>query len=299
MDYSVSIIIPNYNGETILKQNIPFVLEAYKNSINSIKEVIIVDDCSIDQSVQILRENFPEAKIIQHKVNRGFSSSVNTGVRGARGNLICLLNTDVIVTPRFLEHALPHFDDPKVFGVSLHEKGFGPAKGFFEDGFIVHKPVPEGNSAMRTFWVNGGSGVFRRSYWKQLGGMDEKLFSPFYWEDVDLSYRAQKRGWQTVWEPKSKVIHDHETTISKLPKGFRSRIQERNQLIFVWKNITSASLYRKHLSGLIKRLIRHPGYFRILFMAFKRLRSINRARRKEIRESRVSDEVILSRFSTR
>ena len=127
-----------------------------------------------------------------------------------------------------MEAVLPHFKHQEVFAVSLHEQGYGFAKGRFKDGFIVHEPG-ESAVAKETFWVNGGSGVFRRRVWIELKGMDETLLSPFYWEDVDLSYRAHKRGWSLVWEPNAKVVHEHESTI----KNLEQKVKKLNPVIIL------------------------------------------------------------------
>ena len=295
-NFRVSIIIPNYNGRELLAENLPSVVLSKKEKRNQILEIIIVDDASTDDSVELIRKFFPEIKIVRHKANRGFSASVNTGARTATGDLLVLLNSDVSPEKRFLINVISHFNDENVFGVSLHEKGYGPAKGKLEGGFIVHDPAKESSSAKETFWVNGGSGVFRRSYWMKLGGMDEKLFSPFYWEDVDLSYRAAKRGWKNLWEPNSKVVHKHESTIGKISRLKRQKIQERNQLLFTLKNLTSPTLFRRHLSGIISRIGKHPGYIIILIMALTKISIAHRLRVKEKKESKISDEAIFDKF---
>jgi GT2 family glycosyltransferase len=252
----VSIVIPNYNGEELLKKNLPKVLACLKNKGNRIKEIIIVDDASTDGSVKLIKEKFPEVKLIKHKVNRGFSAAVNTGARTAKGKLIALLNNDVIPKEDCLVPVFPHFKNKKIFAVSLHEEGFSWAKGKFENGFVLHEPGPETKEAHETFWVSGGSGVFRRSQWMKLGGMDEKLFSPFYWEDLDLCYRAVKR----------------------------------------WKNLTSPYLFRRHVAGVLTKVVRHPGYIRIVLMALFKMKQVLRARKKEKKETKISDEAIFARF---
>ena len=192
---------------------------------------------------------------------------------------------------------LPHFSDQKVFAVSLHEKGYGWGSGNFSEGYIQLVQGEESNKSHTSFYVSGGSGVFRRSLWVALGGMDEKLLSPFYWEDIDLCYRAAKRGYLNLWEPGAIVVHKHESTISKLSKEYVARVRERNQLLMLWKNITSINLMRKHIAGLLARIIKHPGYLRIVLMAMGRFGIMMEKRRKEIRESKISDEVIFSRFA--
>lgn len=293
----VSVVIPNFNGEELLKKNLPSVLKAKDNPLNEIIEVIVVDDGSVDESVFLIKNNFPEVKLIKHKINRGFSASVNTGVRTAKGDLVVLMNTDVIPSQDFLVAVFSHFKDEKVFAVSLHEKGYAWARGIFKDGYIEIAPGEETIQAHLSFWVSGGSGVFRRSYWMKLGGMDEMLLSPFYWEDVDLCYRAMKRGWSLLWEPNAKVVHEHEATTSKIPQDYKRRIQERNQLILVWKNLTSTRLFRKHILGLVKRISRHPGYLRIVIMALMKIRGVIKARAREIKEGEISDEAIFAKFN--
>ena len=154
----------------------------------------------------------------------------------------------------------------------------------------------ETKEAHQSFYVSGGSGVFRKSIWQELGGMDEKLLSPFYWEDIDLCYRAAKRGYINLWEPNGKVVHQHESTISKFPKKYVARVKERNQLLMLWKNIQSKNLIRKHIIKMFSRAIVHPGYFIIIFMALGRLPIALKAKKKEIRECKVSDEAIFANY---
>lgn len=295
-DYRVSIVIPCYNTRDLAIKNIPKVIEAWRNQSNKIIEVIVVDDASPDDSAKVIKENFPEVCLIRHKKNRGFSSAVNTGVRMAKGNLVVLLNTDVIPSNDFLVSALPLFDNRKVFAVSLHEEGYSWAKSNFSSGYLMHGQGEVVSSTHASLWASGGSAVFRREYWIKLGGMDEKIFSPFYWEDIDLSYRAAKRGLQVLWEPKAMVGHKHESTVSKLSKTYVQRIRERNELLFIWKNITSSRLIRRHVVAVISRLLRHPGYLRIVLMALFKLPVTLKARRREIREAKLSDETIFERF---
>lgn len=294
---AVSVIIPNYNGYELLQENLPSVIAAFKHKPNHIYEVIVVDDASIDKSVDLLKSSFPEVKLIRHKVNRRFSAAVNTGVRMAKGTYVCLLNSDVSPSINFLEAALPNFDDDQVFGVSLAEKGYSWAKGSFTDGFVEHTSGEPGNTSHSTFWLSGGSCIIRRDMWMKLKGLDEKLYPPFYWEDLDLSYRAMKRGWKLVWEPRSIVTHIHESTNKHFKSSYRSRIQERNQLLFIWRNITSKRMFRKHLNGLVRRSLRHPGYVRIVLAALFKLHAVYKLRQIEKKQATVSDESIFSLYS--
>jgi GT2 family glycosyltransferase len=296
----VSVVIPNWNGQSLLQKNLPHVLSAKAFKKNHILEVIIVDDGSTDESVKLLKKEFgTKIRLIKHTKNRGFASSVNNGVRMSKGRLVCLLNSDVVPSKDFLVAAVPHFIEKSVFAVGLHEKGAGPAVGFFRNGFIEHKGGTESTKEQFSFWANGGSAVFRRSQWMELKGLDEELLAPFYWEDVDLGYRAWKHGYKIVWEPKSVVVHEHESTINKtnFQVTFMNRVKERNQLLVIWKNITSDKLFRNHIQGLIKRILSHPGYLKVVFSALKYRKLVLSKRAREKKESSVSDEAVFAKFS--
>jgi GT2 family glycosyltransferase len=295
----VSVVIPVWNGRGLLEKNFAGVMRAKENIKNQICEVVVVDDASSDNSVEYLTDNWAgQIRIVRRKANKGFSSTVNMGVRVARGEFVCLLNQDVLPSRDFLVPAIAHFESKRVFGVSFHERGYGGAIGKFEGGYVVHRGAGEKKKAYLSFWANGGSSVFRKEIWVKLKGLDDGLFDPFYWEDIDICYRAQKRGYLIYWEPGARVAHEHESVINESNFGFKRMnvIKERNQLLFVWKNITSPRLIRKHWIGLIKRLVGHPGYVVVLAAALKKRGMAMKLREIEKRESAISDEAIFARF---
>lgn len=283
-----SIIIPNWNGKKLLEKNLPRVL------VSDADEVIVADDDSTDGSIEFLKASFPQVKVISHR-RLGFAGNCNLGVKAAKGEIVVLLNTDVIPKKDFLPPLKKHFSDPKVFAVSFNEindSKFSWTKGKFEKGFITHENQKKDNRAHQTFWASGGSGAFRKTIWNKLGGFDE-LFSPFYWEDIDLCYRAQKRGWKILWEPQARVEHKHEGVISKsYSRQYIDLIWQRNQLLFIWKNLTEKKLFRQHLVGLLTRL-RQPGYLRVIGAAIIKIFPIILRRSKEKKEGVVSDKIIL------
>jgi GT2 family glycosyltransferase len=296
----VSIIIPNWNGQKLLAKNLPHVIHTKKYKKNNIREIIIVDDGSTDDSVKFLNKNFKsDIQLVKHTKNRGFSSAVNTGARTAKGQLLCLLNTDVIPNKNFLQTVIPIFSDKDVFAVGLHEEGYGPPAVMFKNGYIHHINSSEPNKISESFWVSGGSGVFRRDIWMQLRGLDEILLTPFYREDIDICYRAAKRGYKNLWAPKALVKHKHESIINtdNFDKKYMDIIKERNELLIHWKNITSPNFFRKHISGVLSRTIKHPGYSKVVFEALKKLKKTMNARSREKKESTVSDEAIFAKFS--
>ncbi|MDP2585505.1 MAG: glycosyltransferase family 2 protein [Candidatus Levybacteria bacterium] len=264
---SISIIIPNYNGQDLLKKNLPKVLDVVGDA-----EVIIVDDASRDRSLEILNNFKPKIKILKNENNSGFSSTINKGVREAKGEIVVLLNTDVVPEKDFLTSLLGHFNDEKIFAVGCMDKSIegdkiilrGRGLGAWKRGFFVHSrgEVDKPN----TLWVNGGSGAFRKSIWEKLGGFNE-LYNPFYWEDIDLSYRALKSGYKILFEPKSVVVHEHEKgAIKNTYSDFEVKtIAYRNQFIFVWENATDYSLQFLHCLFLPYHLIKAILRFDLAF----------------------------------
>jgi GT2 family glycosyltransferase len=261
--YSISIIIPNKNGAELLEKNLPSVIAASRGA-----EIIVADDNSDDGSAELLKRKFPGVRVVNNTHGKGFSGTVNTGSGIAGGEIILLLNTDIVPEPDFLMPLIRHFDDKNIFAVGCmdksHEAGGiilrGRGEASWRNGFYIHRRGEVDRTD--TAWVSGGSGAFRKSYWERLGGMDE-LYNPFYWEDIDLSYRARKAGYRILFEPGSIVHHYHEKGVIKqtYSAGQIKTIAYRNQFIFIWKNLTDINIWFTHIFRLPLRLIRD------LFMA--------------------------------
>lgn len=302
---TVSVVIPNYNGVALLAKNLPSVLKFCKGC-----EVIVVDDCSTDGSVKMLEEKFPSVQIIRHEKNHGFSTTVNDGFKRASGELILLLNTDVLLEEDVLERLHHPFSDPDVFGVGCLQKTIlsdgkiieeGNGEGYFSHGFFLHK---KGNlSSSRTLWVFGGAGMFRKIIWENLGGL-ETLYEPFYWEDIDISYRALKSGYTILFDPLCWVIHTRDSSSIKsfYSPGFIRVISYRNQYVFVWLNISDIKFLVQHILIIPITLLRSIFSFQLFhFLGFlKALRilpDIFKKRRQYKKSWKISDREILKQFA--
>lgn len=236
----VSAIIPNYNGLKLLKANLSAVLKCLNNN----DELVIVDDDSTDKSVPWLVDKFQlknqkintskgqlkvkigkykisdkliRVVVVPNKKNLRFAKSVNRGVLACKHSLIFLLNNDVSPSTNVLDHLLPYFRNDKVFAVGCREieKQLGGIEGGknilkFRRGMFIHSRAKK-YDAGPTAWASGGSAMFDKEKWLKLGGFDP-LFFPAYWEDIDLSFRARKMGWQVLFDSKALVDHNHEST---------------------------------------------------------------------------------------
>lgn len=257
----ISLILPNYNGKKLLQKNLPAVLRAFNNWQGKY-EIIVVDDASSDNSIEFLKENYPQIKIVKHQFNQRFAQSCNDGVRQAKGEIVILLNTDVVPEKEFLKPLLANFKNKNVFAVGCREESLvggkvlfsGRALGIFKRGILVHWRAQD-QSGKKTLWAAGGSAAYRKEIWDKLGGFDT-LYKPAYGEDIDISYRAWKSGYQVLFQPKAIVFHQHETTNKKsLGENKIMQAALKNQLIFTWKNVTDRLILISHLLWLPYYLI--------------------------------------------
>jgi len=311
--HSVSIVIPSWNGKVLLQRFLPSVIEACK-FYDGESEIIIVDDGSDDGTEIFIHENYPHVRFIKLSSNQGFPRACNAGIKEANGDIIILLNNDMLVEKDFLIFLLEHFENEKVFGVRPGLKWLDDKTNFdFSSFFIglkwkwglVELPMLKVQDRKRPFYtacVSGGAGAFERRKWLEIGGFDES-FSPFYWEDVDISYRAWKRGWILLYEPRSRVYHLPNSTIRRFfGPNYIKEISERNRYFLVWKNIQDPMFILYHLLFIPLRILISllPTQFYKLkgfILALRQLDRIIEGRNKERQNSIRTDQEIFGFFS--
>jgi GT2 family glycosyltransferase len=282
-------------------------------------EVVVVDDASTDGGAGYVENRFPHVRVLRLHRNAGFARACDHGIRAARGRIVVLLNTDVRVREDFIAPLVAHFDRDNVFAVmslSLREDGVTVRESvkvpFFKRGFIKFmelarqeppRALAEGNGRpMHSFYAVGGHSAIDRSKYLRLGGFDD-LYYPFYWEEVDLCYRAWKQGWETIFEPRSVVYHSSSGAIhTEFEQEYRANIIRRNRFLFIWKNIESKRLLCfRHLMPLLLRctggiFVFDWDFYRALFSALAKLPNARERRRREkMRPRRLSDEEIFLR----
>ena len=307
----LSIIVPNYNGRELLENNLPsLVIEAQRCSKPA--EIIIADDASNDDSIDFVRRCFPNVKIIHSDINRGFGPTCNMGAAAAKGDVLAFVMSDLNILPSYFEPLLETLSNSGIFAVgssllnrSNPEFDGGVASMQFIRG-LVHLDFPgkkkSGLDVFEQFFVCGGAMMVHRSQFIELGGFDD-MYSPYYWEDVDLCYRAWKRGWRTVLDTRSAGYHEHphSTVDSSAERLEIDSTYERNRFIFTLSNIHQASIGLSHVAWLPAHLMmagakENPAFVRGFVECIRMKRTLQARRNKLSIEAVLPDKAIWSRM---
>jgi GT2 family glycosyltransferase len=216
----IAVVILNYNGEKLLQQFLPSVLEHSK-----IATVIVADNASPDQSLEILKSQFPSVKVIALDKNYGFCGGYNRALKQVEAEYFVLLNSDVEVTPNWLDPIIDLFDsDPSIAAaqpkiLSYHQKThfeYAGAGGGFIDSLgypfcrgrlFDFTEIDKGqyNDTREIFWATGACMVIRSKIYIDLGGLDEDFFT--HMEEIDLCWRIQRAGYKVMYLGQSSVYH--------------------------------------------------------------------------------------------
>ena len=210
----VSVVIPIFG-------NIRFTM----NCLNSIMEhppevafeIIVIDDCSLDESVKVLGQ-IKGISICSNQINQGFIKSCNAGALTSKGEYICFLNNDTLVTKGWLDSLYRTFQDLPGTGF-VGSKLIYPNGKLQEAGGIIWRDgsawnfgrnqnadLPIFNYAREVDYCSGASVMVPRKIFNDLGGFDE-LYSPAYCEDSDLALKIRRNGFRVIYQPLSVVIH--------------------------------------------------------------------------------------------
>lgn len=255
-------------------------------------------------------------RLIRNETNRGFGPTCNRGFEAASFPLVFLLNNDVEVELNAIAPLVENFIDASVFAAhcrvfdleSGREVGTGKL-GSFARGFIrVHRSYVcsdkqstiNDSDRLDSMFAGGGSAMFDRRKFIEIGGFDP-LLAPIYWEDVDISYRAWKRGLSVVYEPGSVVHHRVSSTMRNVNQSKVRRMQQRHRLIYHWVNLHDRKLFLSHLAWLGLLSLTSPlrlqmGFLVSVVSALKKLPQIHKRRLEEKLAARRTDREVFELF---
>ncbi len=254
MNHSVvKVIVPNWNGVAFLSECL--------NSIGSQvgkDGIIVVDNGSVDGSIEIVENKFPDVQLIKLDKNYGFAGGVNRGIEAAiidGATYIALFNNDAIAEPNWLQNLVARMDaSPKAAIVTskilhLDDKRLDSTGDFYSVyGFSFPRGRDEEDSGQydndtNVFAASGGASLYRVSALKEIGLFDEAFFA--YYEDVDISFRARLAGWEVLYEPAAIVRHAIGGTSSKY--GNFTRFHTIKNFFYLYYKNMPVKLYLKYL----------------------------------------------------
>ncbi len=262
----VSVVNVTWNGKELLKKYLP--------SLSNLKypnyEVIIVDNASTDGSIEFVRENYPELKVIQNETNLGTAEGSNVAIAQAKGEYIFWVSNDMEFDPHILNHLVARCQSDETIGICTVKMlrikdeelvdeidsvgadidifGFPFSRGINEKDLGQYAQVTD------VFFSFGGAMFIRKSLLSIIGGYDPDYLTLA--DDIDLSWRAHLAGFRVVAEPKAYLYHRVSATLSKTHNRAQKRyISERN---------TFRTLLKNYSWGYLALIL--PSYLFILFL---------------------------------
>lgn len=286
---SAAIIILNWNTAHFLKQFLPSVVRArYPN-----KEIYVIDNNSADESVAMMKTDFPEVHLLIMAENKGYATSYNYGLSTIQADYYILLNSDIEVTEDFMTPIINLMEKNPGIGIcqpkllSLAEKQTfeyaGAAGGWidrmgypFARGRVlltVEKDSGQYDAVQEIFWATGACMFLKKEVYQKIGG-----FYDYYWmhqEDIDLCWRAQKSGFKIYTCPDSVVYHIGGGSLS-WENHLKTFLTYRNNYILLSRNLP---VYRSLPLLLLRMAADSTGS---VYFLFKRKSGISKAMIKAI-----------------
>ncbi|MBQ8464105.1 MAG: glycosyltransferase family 2 protein [Prevotella sp.] len=310
----VAIVILNWNGAEMLRQYLPGVLNYSRDE----GTVYVADNASTDDSVSLLREHFPEVRLILLDKNWGFAEGYNRALAQVDAEYYLLLNSDIEVTHHWLTPLLQFMDShprvaacqPKLLSI-FHRDQFeyaGAAGGYLDRlGYpfcrgrifsTVEQDNGQYDQPCAIHWATGAALLVRASIYKEVGGLDSRFFA--HQEEIEMCWRMRIRGYQIYCVPDSEVYHVGGGTLPT-SNPMKTYLNFRNNLTMLYKCLPQSDLRRvmrlrwwlDYMAAFQSLLLgRNVGEFKAVFRArrdFKRWRHDFDADRRQIQQSRVGD----------
>ncbi len=243
----ISVVILNWNGRAFLEQFLPSVVA---NSGDA--KIVVADNGSTDSSIEFVRKNYPNIELVLNEENGGFAKGYNDALKQVDNEIYVLLNSDIEVTPNWLEPLSKTMKDRTIAGcqpkvLSFHNKHLfehaGASGGFLDHNYFpfcrgrifdhVEEDKGQYNEELEIFWATGACLMIRSDIFHEAGGFDEDFFA--HMEEIDLCWRVKKMNYKFMVCPASTVYHVGGGT---LPYSSPRKVylNFRNSLIMITKN---------------------------------------------------------------
>lgn len=252
----VAVVILNYNGRTFLEKFLPNVIE---NS-SSVAEIIVADNKSTDDSVEFMKNKFPDIRLILNEFNGGFATGYNVALRQINADYYILLNSDIEVTPHWIEPVIELMESdetiaacqPKILsyydktkfeyagaaGGYIDKYGYPFCRGrMFQD---LETDNGQFNDVKEVFWATGACMFVKASLYHKYGGLDDDFFA--HMEEIDFCWRLKNFDYKIMYCPDSKIYHIGGGTLPK-SSARKTYLNFRNNLSLLMKNLPDGKVF--------------------------------------------------------
>jgi GT2 family glycosyltransferase len=253
----LSIVIVSWNVKDLLRHCLQSLLEAGQSTPGLTSEIIVVDSASSDGSPDLVREQFPQVRLITSQQNLGYAQGNNIGAAAAQGRYIFLLNPDTVVQPETLTQMVNYMEAQPQVGalgpqllwpdgtVQSSRRRFPTLGTLFWESTLLGQWFPDNrhsrryhladqplDQAQKVDWVVGAAILIRREAWLQVGPIDPTFF--MYFEETDWCKRSAEAGWETHYLPAAQVTH-YEGKSSEQVMAVRTLRFQRSKLHYTRK----------------------------------------------------------------
>lgn len=245
----VAVVIPNLNGQEYIAEAVDSLLAQSFRA-----DVIVVENASTDASLDILHSYGEKIILLVNKINLGFAGGVNTGIDYALNHeydAIALFNNDAIANTEWLSHLVTTLEDYEDTGIVTGRIQLGDGHLLDSTGEFYTSwglPYPRGREQPADtytkdeyiFGASGGASLYRAALFRKIGMFDDTFFA--YYEDTDISFRAQLAGWKIRYTPNAIVNHRQGATSKKMVRGFTVYQTFKNLPMLFTKNVPARLL---------------------------------------------------------
>jgi GT2 family glycosyltransferase len=310
----LSVIIPTHDGIQNLKDSLPALLRGLKGYKESSVEIIVLDNASSDGTAAFIKKSWPGIKVMRYNKPMGNCRIINEGVSSARFKTVFIMEDDVKVDPDFAQPLQESLGDEEVIAAvpaihleSKHNLITSINLMYFIDGALFLRVIADGKFPEPVYLPGllNTATAFKKEAFKDLGGFDS-LFDPGYMEDLDMGYRAWKRGYKVVYNRASRVYHTEKDSFRDHFQGKEWEwLRIRNYLLFMEKNITSRDYHSKHWWKVRKKVLMiqlgldgDRDYLKAWQMAEKSGKEVARRRKMEKKEAQYTDQELIFLFAS-